>query len=65
MYDQCGQKRYVVSIIHASSSQPGVDDHLFAEGLDWVASKVAERTGGVRVGFTLDVIPQPTGYYSI
>jgi hypothetical protein len=63
MYDRSGQKRYVVSIIHASSMQPGVDDRLFAEGLDWVASKVAERTGGVRVGFTLDVIPQQTGYY--
>jgi hypothetical protein len=63
VYDQCGQKRYVISIIHASSRQPGVDDHLFAEGLDRVASKVAERTGGVQVGFTLDVIPQPTGYY--
>lgn len=63
MYDQSGQKRYVVSIIHASSRQPGVDDHLFAEGLNRVASKVAQRTGGVLVGFTLDVIPQPTGYY--
>ena len=38
-------------------------DALFAEGFDRVAAEVERRTGGVRVGFVLDVLPFNDGRY--
>jgi hypothetical protein len=55
-YDQDGVARYVVSIIHVASDQPGVTDQTFAEGFDRLADSVYARTG-VQVGFTLDILP--------
>jgi hypothetical protein len=56
MYDSKGQPRYVVSLIHVGSNQPGVSDETFAKGFGWVAERVYRQTG-VRVGFTLDALP--------
>ncbi len=56
MYDREGAKRYVVSLIHVGSAQPGVTDETFARGFTAVADRVHARTG-VRVGFLLDVLP--------
>ena len=56
MYDRSGEPRYVVSLIHVGSNQPGVSDELFAKGFGWVAERVYRRTA-VRVGFTLDALP--------
>lgn len=62
MYDRSGESRYVVSLIHVGSNQfPGVADdgtadEAFAKGFTWVADRVYRDTG-VRVGFTLDVLP--------
>jgi hypothetical protein len=62
MYDRNGEPRYVVSLIHVGSNQvPGVNarepfDETFAKGFSWVANTVYRRTG-IRVGFTLDVLP--------
>ena len=56
IYNRLGEKRYVISIIHAGSNEPGIDDKSFAAGLDWVADLVFARTG-IAVGFTLDTLP--------
>lgn len=60
MYDGNGKRRYVVSLIHVGSNQPGVSDEVFAKGFGWVADRVYRRTG-IRVGFTLDVLPAEHG----
>lgn len=59
VYDQSGNKRYVVSLIHVASNQQGVTDPLFAEGFDRVADKVYQTTN-VRIGFMLDALPPGT-----
>jgi hypothetical protein len=56
MYDRNGKSRYVVSLIHVGSNQPGVTDETFAKGFGWVADRVYSETG-IRVGFTLDALP--------
>jgi hypothetical protein len=56
MYDRSGKPRYVVSLIHVGSNQPGVTHETFAQGFAWVADRVYNETG-VRVGFTLDALP--------
>jgi hypothetical protein len=56
MYDRHGKPRYVVSLIHVGSNQPGVTDETFAKGFGWVADRVYSETG-IRVGFTLDALP--------
>jgi hypothetical protein len=56
MYDRDGKPRYVVSLIHVTSNQPGVTDETFAKGFGWVADRVYALRG-VRVGFTLDALP--------
>ena len=55
-YDHLGEKRYIISIIHACSNQPGIDDESFTAGLDRVADAVSSQTG-ISVGFTLDPLP--------
>ena len=45
MYDRSGQKRYVISIIHARSNRSDINDDSFAAGLDWVADAVFALTG--------------------
>lgn len=56
VYDQTGVPRYMVSILHTLSTQPGISDQTFAEGFDTLADTIYNHTG-VRVGFALDIIP--------
>ncbi len=64
MYDRHGEPRYIVALIHVGSNQqpppspddPHAFDRTFAMGFGWVAREVEEQTG-VRVGFTLDLLP--------
>jgi len=56
MYDRNGEARFVVSLLHVGSNQPGVSDEKFAKAFTWVADRVHAKTG-VRVGFTLDALP--------
>ena len=60
MYDRDGKPRYVVSLIHVASNQVGVTDETFAKGFGWMADRVFALRG-VRVGFTLDALPQDHG----
>lgn len=60
VYDQNGQERYLLSIIHVSSNQESITDQDFAAGFDRVAEAVFENTG-VHVGFALDILP-PDSY---
>lgn len=60
IYDQDGQERYLVSVIHVASNQASITDQAFAEGFDRVAEVVFENTG-VHVGFALDILP-PDNY---
>ncbi len=46
----------MISVIHVASNKTGVTDAQFAAGFDWAADRVY-ATRGVRVGFTLDVLP--------
>ncbi len=57
LYDQSGEKRYLISIIHAASNQGGMTDQLFAQGFDSVAEKVYDDTG-ILVGFAIDALPR-------
>jgi hypothetical protein len=69
VYDQQGERRYAVAIIHAASDLLGfpprrpVDDHTdFAAGFDRIADEVFYRTQakygvGVNVGFFIDALP--------
>ena len=60
VYDQNGQERYLVSIIHVASNQASISDQDFAAGFDRVAARVFEHTG-VHIGFALDILP-PDSY---
>jgi hypothetical protein len=60
VYDQDGQERYLVSIIHVASNKEAITDQDFAAGFDRVADEVFENTG-VHVGFALDILP-PASY---
>ena len=62
VYDRFGQARYAITIIQASSTQPGVNDGSFAAGLDAVANLISTKTG-IQVGFILD--PLPGNAYSL
>jgi hypothetical protein len=60
LYDNSGQARYAVTLIHASSNRLFIGQQAaFAEGFDLVAQEVFEETG-VKVGFLLDVLPPGT-----
>lgn len=60
MYDRQGEKRYAVNILHvASNLLENSEDERFANGFDRVADRVFEDTG-VRIGFTLDLLPSET-----
>ncbi len=56
LFDSSGKKRYVISIIQASSNQPGVTDEFFAQGLDRVADAIS-ASRQVDIGFVLDTLP--------
>ncbi len=56
VYDQNGQERYLISIIHVASNQALVTDQIFADGFDRVADAVWNKTG-IRIGFALDILP--------
>ena len=56
VYDQDGQERYLVSIIHVASNQGSVTNQSFAEGFDRVADKIFTNTG-IHIGFALDILP--------
>lgn len=60
VFDQDGQERYLVSIIHVASNQDEVNDQSFAEAFDLLASAIFETTG-IRIGFALDILP-PDNY---
>ncbi|MBN2001254.1 carbohydrate-binding protein [candidate division KSB1 bacterium] len=60
VYDQSGQKRYLVSIIHVASNQDNMTDLKFAQGFDRVAQKVYQERN-VLIGFTIDALP-PISY---
>ena len=65
VYDQDGQERYAVTIIHAGSNLLGSQDHAaFAAGFDPVAEDVFQQTG-VKVGFFIDALPAGTGAFGI
>lgn len=59
MYDEAGNPRYAVSILHAWSNliDPGSDE-AFASGFDTVAQHVRDRYQ-IEVGFTLDTSRGP------
>jgi len=59
VYDQSGEQRYLISIIHVSSNQNNMSHAKFAKGFDRVAQKICTDTG-VRVGFANDVMPPGT-----
>ena len=57
VYDQQGDPRYAVSLIHASSNRLGFGAHgSFAEGFDLLADEI-HRITGIRVGFFIDPLP--------
>jgi len=65
VYDQTGEQRYLISIIHVSSNQNNMSHEKFAEGFDHVARKIFTDTG-IRIGFAIDVMPPGTnapGFY--
>ncbi len=62
IYDQSGEKRYLISIIHVASNQDAMTHQVFAQGFDNVAEKVFDDTG-VLIGFAIDALP-PTGTYA-
>jgi hypothetical protein len=60
VYNNAGEPRYAVGIIHAASNQLGDgDDQRFAAGFDAIANTVWAATG-VKVGFFLDALPWNT-----
>lgn len=60
VYDQDGQERYLISIIHVASNQGSVSDQSFAEGFENAADAIFDSTG-IHVGFALDILP-PDNY---
>jgi hypothetical protein len=62
VYNQNGEERYAVVIIHASSDRlVSGDDAAYAAGFDDVADAVSKLTGGTKVGFFIDALPPETG----
>jgi len=59
VYDQFGQKRYLVCIIGVTSSQEDLAHQRFAEGFDHVADRIYQDTG-VSVGFAIAADPPGT-----
>jgi len=60
VYDQSGEARYAVALIHASSNRLSAYDHAgYAAGFDRVAQAVFDRTA-VNVGFFIDALPPNT-----
>ena len=59
LFDSSGKKRYVISVIQASSTQPFVNDAAFVQGLDHVAAAIS-ASRQVDVGFVLDTLPGKT-----
>jgi hypothetical protein len=59
VYDQFGQKRYLVCIIGAKSNQEDMTHQRFAEGFDHVAERIYQNMG-VSVGFAIDAPPPGT-----
>jgi hypothetical protein len=61
VYDQNGEARHAIVIIHASSDRLGSGDHAaFAAGFDGIADDVFQVTG-IKVGFFIDALPSGTG----
>jgi len=65
VYDQDGNQRYAVVIIHASSDLlSSGQDADFAAGFDKVAKAVFDQTGGIdggiKIGFFIDALPPGT-----
>jgi hypothetical protein len=57
VWDQSGQPRYAISLIHASSNRLMSWEHAsYAQGFDLLADEVFEQTG-IRVGFFIDPLP--------
>jgi hypothetical protein len=57
VYDQNGEERFAVVIIHAASDLlASGDDALFAAGLDAIAYEVLKQTGK-KIGFFIDALP--------
>lgn len=60
VYDQTGEDRYAVVIIHGSSDLLATnDDTVFAAGFDLIADEVYRQTGK-KVGFFIDALPRET-----
>ncbi|NQT27683.1 carbohydrate-binding protein [candidate division KSB1 bacterium] len=59
VYDQTGEERYLISIIHVSSNQANMSHEKFANGFDRVAQKILTDTG-IPIGFAIDVMPPGT-----
>jgi hypothetical protein len=63
IYDQFGEERHAVVIIHAASDQLSNaplewfrNETAFADGFDFIADEVLRRTG-VKIGFFIDALP--------
>jgi hypothetical protein len=59
VYDQEGNERYMISIIHVASNKAGITDEHFADCFDIVAGQVFESKG-IHIGFALDILPPDT-----
>ncbi len=59
VYDQEGNERYMISIIHVASNKPGISDEHFADCFDLLADQIYESKG-IHVGFALDILPPDT-----
>jgi hypothetical protein len=59
LFDRDGEPRYAIHIMHVASAHlPRHGHKAFADGLNWVATRVFDDTG-LRIGFCLDLLPQP------
>jgi hypothetical protein len=57
IFDQTGEARYAISLIHASSNRLGRWDHQgYAEGFDLIFGEVFRQTN-IKVGFLIDPLP--------
>jgi hypothetical protein len=60
VYDQRGEERYAIVIIHVASNLLSSGDHAaFAAGFDAIADEVFQLTG-TKVGFFIDALPSGT-----
>jgi hypothetical protein len=65
VFDQDGEERYAVTLIHAGSNLLGSEDHAaFAAGFDPIADEVFRLTQK-KVGFFIDALPAGTGAFGI